>query len=131
MTQYFFLVCSSWHHVGLTYWNRRFHPPQSHGDFLSPKSIRSPSPQSHSEILHMWRKIGCSASPRRHTHSESPCTLKLLFKIKAIKVCESSTQRASPEAHTTPCSFPDASPSQIMEAVDILLGKGLSDSTGS
>lgn len=136
MTQYFFpglfILGTVWGwHIGTGV----VHPAQSHGHPLTLKQIRLP-------ILwitcweSMWEKIDLSVSLRIHAnhkaHIHTNCFLKTKpVKTEAIKVCESSTQTSSLQAHMTPRSFPDALPSQIMEAADILLEKGLSDSTGS
>ena len=124
-----------WHGLGLAYWNGRVHSAQSHGHPLTLKQIRSPIPWITSGES-IRAKIDLSVSLRIHAnhkaHIHTNCFLKTKpVKTEAIKVSESSTQTSSLQARMTPCSFPDALPSQIMEAADILLGKGLSDSTGS
>lgn len=117
----------SWHGLGLAYWNGRFHPAQSHGHPLTLKQIRSSIPWI-TFLESMWVKIDSSASLRIHAshkaHIHSNCFLKTkTVKTEAIKVCESSTQTSSLQACMTPCSFPDALPSQIRRLLTSFWGK--------
>lgn len=62
MTQYFFLVCSSWHRLVAACWNRRFYPPGSHGRPWHQSGSHQPSPGSHPETVRVWGKADSRAA---------------------------------------------------------------------